>query len=63
MYAFVNHLHCLELTVQSDDPLWLGLGKAAHVNAHLACCMQKVAGLSLDSSTLFCYRISTLQQF
>ena len=60
-YAFVNPLHCLELTVQSDDPLWLGLGKAAHVNAHLACCMQNVAGLSLDSSTLFCYRISTLQ--
>ena len=62
-HAFVNPLHCLMLTVQSDDPLWLGLGKAAHVNAHLACCMQNVAGLSLDSSTLFCYRISTLQQF
>ena len=52
IHAFVNHLHGLELTVQSDNQLWLGWARPLTWNAHLACCMQHVAGSKLDGNTL-----------
>ncbi len=52
MHAFVNHLHGLELPVQSDNQLSLGWARLRTWNAHVACCMQNVAGSKLDSDTL-----------
>ena len=52
VHAFVNHLHGLALTVNSDNQLLLGWARLLPWNAHLACCMQNVAELKLDSKTL-----------